>query len=182
MTRSDESPRAEDPARALLDAQYVAAYEQLRRLAARVGRDRHLTLSPTALVHEAWIKLARSPGFESASLLHFRRIATRAMRQVLVEAARRRHAAKRPHAADAVLLDLDATDFAPATPARVLAVDDALTRLAVLHRRQAEVVEARFFAGLSVAETSELLGVSEITVLRDWRFARAWLTVELASS
>ena len=170
-----------EPARATLDAQYVAAYEELRRLASRVGRGPdNRTLSPTVLVHEAWLKLARAPGFEATSALHFRNIAARAMRQVLVEAARRRHARKRPSAADAVLLDLDNTDLGSAASARVLALDEALERLAGINRRQAQVVEARFFGGMTVTEVAQTLGVSDITVMRDWRLARAWLGAELA--
>ncbi len=180
MDRSHPAPDAES-ARDTLDAHYVAAYEELRRLASRVGRgpaDR--TMSPTVLVHEAWLKLARSPDFESTSPLHFKRIAARAMRQVLVEAARRRNALKRPAGADAALVEFDDEIFGPPTPSRVLALDDALVELAHVSPRQAQVVEARFFGGLSMGEIAEVVGVSEVTVLRDWRVARAWLNSELS--
>jgi RNA polymerase sigma factor (TIGR02999 family) len=172
----DDEPNSRDR----LDAHYVAAYEELRRLASRVGyREQSQTMNPTALVHEAWLKLARSPEFESASPLHFKRIAARAMRQVLVEAARRRRALKRPSGLDAVVIDIDQQIAQPQTADRLLALDEALQQLAKVSQRQAQVVEVRFFAGLSARETAEAIGVSEVTVLRDWRVARAWLNAEL---
>lgn len=178
MDRLSDCPTAHG-ARHRLDAYYTAAYEELRRLASIVGRrDGSPTLSPTALVHEAWLKLAQSPDFASESGLHFKRIAARAMRQVLVEAARRRGASKRPN--DAVRIEFDENKLGVTTPEHVLDLDDALHALAVLSDRQAQVVEARFFGGLTVAEIAEALGVSEVTVMRDWRAARAWLTAELA--
>lgn len=162
-----------------LDQLFSAAYEELRRIAATVRRgDPSVTLTPTALVHEAWLKLAASPGFEATSRLHFNRIAARAMRQVLVEAARRRLAGKRGGGVIAVTLE-DAPGAAPASADEVLALDSALEALARVSPRQAQVVESRFFGGLDVAETAALLGTSEATVLRDWRAARAWLAGEL---
>ena len=162
-----------------LDDFYNLAYQELRRLAAAVLRgDRASTLSPTTLVNEAWLKLAGSQRLTVNSRLHFKRIAARAMRQVLVEAARRRQAAKRGSGLALVTFD-DNIDAAETTPGAVLALDSALDELARLHPRQAETVECRFFAGLNVPETAEVLGVSEATVQRDWRAARAWLAVEL---
>lgn len=164
--------------RSRLDAYYTAAYEELRRLASAVGRrDASGTLNPTALVHEAWLKLAQSPDFASESGLHFKRIAARAMRQVLVEAARRRDARKRPD--DAVRIEFDENTLGLTTSDRLLALDDALQALARVSDRQAQVVEARFFGGLTVPEIADAIGVSEVTVMRDWRVARAWLTAEL---
>jgi len=159
-----------------LDALFSAAYDELRRLARAIRRsDGGATIDPTALVNEAWLKLSAAPDFASASPLHFRRIAGRAMRQVLVEAARRRHARKRG-GPEAVMVTLDdGLDAAFAPGADVLVLDSALEELAQLEPRQAAMIEARFFAGLSVAETAESLSVSEATVLRDWRAARAWL-------
>lgn len=164
-----------------MDGAFLAAYEELRRLAAAVRRrERGQTLNATALVHEAWLKLARTPALADTSPLHFRRIAARAMRQVLVEAARRRLAAKRG-GADAVLVTYDdALDAAPQDSADVVALDGALERLAALDPRQAQIVECRFFAGLDVAETADALGVSASTVERDWRAARAWLALAVA--
>ena len=169
--------------RTRLDAYYTAAYEELRRLAAIVaGQRRPATLNPTTLVHEAWLKLARSPDFAAESNLHLKRIAARAMRQVLVEAARRRGTGKRSGNGDAVHLEFDDEAFGVATSTQVVELDDALTELARLSARQAQVVEARFFGGLSVSEIAESLGVSEVTVMRDWRVARAWLTSALAGA
>jgi RNA polymerase sigma factor (TIGR02999 family) len=165
-----------------LDYRFSAAYEELRRLAASVRRDDPAaTMNPTALVNEAWLKLAGSPGLAHTSPLHFKRIAARAMRQVLVESARRRQAGKRGSGVVPVTLD-DSLDGGSAGAEDVLALDAELERLAALSPRQAKVVEGRFFGGLEMREIAELLNVSEATVLRDWRAARAWLARELAGS
>jgi RNA polymerase sigma factor (TIGR02999 family) len=163
----------------LLDDLFSATYEELRRLAAVVRRgDPSATLSPTALVNEAWLKLRESPHLARASRVHFKRIAARAMRQVLIEAARRRQADKR--GGGAALVTFDETVHETATCADdLLALDEALRDLAKVQPRQATLVESRFFGGLDVAETAELLDVSESTVLRDWRAAKAWLAHEL---
>lgn len=165
--------------RAALDALYSATYEELRRLAASVsGRDANGTLNPTALANEAWLKLAASPLLQWSSPVHFKRIAARAMRQVLVEAARRRAASKR--GSDVALVTFDegaAQRTAGAT--ELLALDEALHDLARINPRQALMVESRFFAGMDIPETAQLLQVSEATVQRDWRAARAWLAREL---
>ena len=114
------------------------------------------------------------------SPLHFKRIAARAMRQVLVESARRRNADKRGGGAAIVTFDDAMSTVSSVTTAGdVLALDAALEALALMEPRQALMVESRFFGGLGVAETAELLGVSEATVLRDWRAAKAWLSREL---
>jgi len=158
---------------------FSATYEELRRLAASVrSRDPNATLSPTDLVHEAWLKLAHSPAFVATSKLHFKRIAARAMRQVLIEAARRRKADKRGGGAVAITFD-DGLHDSTTCDDELLALDEALEHLGRLEPRQAEMVESRFFGGLDVSETAELLQVSEATILRDWRAARAWLTREL---
>jgi RNA polymerase sigma factor (TIGR02999 family) len=171
--RSDE--------REALDALFSATYEELRRLAASVRRnDPSVTLSPTALVNEAWLKLAQSPEFATTSRLHFKRIAARAMRQVLVEAARRRNSHKRGGSGQALLVTFDeSVADAAARGEDLLALDRALDDLAKVEPRQAMMVESRFFGGLDVAETAELLEISEATLLRDWRAAKAWLAVEL---
>jgi RNA polymerase sigma factor (TIGR02999 family) len=171
--------------RTALDQLFSATYEELRRLAAAVkSGDRHATLNPTTLVHEAWLKLARSPPFAATSELHFKRIAARAMRQLLVESARRRLARKRgadsrPATIPKAFDDLRALE-APQNE-DILRIDAALDELARLSPRQAMVVESRFFGGLEVSETAELLQVSEITVLRDWRAVKAWLARELSA-
>jgi RNA polymerase sigma factor (TIGR02999 family) len=172
-----------DPARRrALDDLFSATYEELRRLAASVRRyDGSLTLNPTALVNEAWIKLARTPAVADTSPLHFKRIAARAMRQVLVEASRRRHAHKRGGPDAIFVMFDDALGVAADLSEDLLGLDAALNALARMDARQARVVECRFFGGLEVAETAELLGISEATVLRDWRAARAWLAHALRS-
>jgi len=168
--------------RETLDEMFSVAYEELRRLAASVRRDDPgMTLSPTALVNEAWLKLASSPGVQPASRLHFKRIAARAMRQVLIEAARRRKADKRGGGALAITFD-DGLQQSTTCDDELLALDEALGQLARLEPRQAEMVESRFFGGLDVSETAQLLHVSEATILRDWRAARAWLARELRRS
>jgi RNA polymerase sigma factor (TIGR02999 family) len=162
-----------------LDDLFSATYEELRRLAATVRRDESgETLSTTALVNEAYLKLAGSLRATPESRLHFKRIAARAMRQVLVEAARKRRALKRGGHEVFVTLD-ESLDGAAAGSEELLGLDAALDGLARLHPRQAAMVEYRFFGGLDVAETAALLGVSESTILREWRAARAWLALEL---
>jgi len=166
--------------RPTLDHLFSVTYEELRRLASSVRRyDPSATLNSTALVNEAWVKLAKSPAFEATSQLHFKRIAARAMRQVLVEAARRRRANKRG-GDDVALVTFDEfRDQSAALGQDLLALDEALKELARLHPRQAVMVESRFFGGLDVADTAALLEVSEATILRDWRAAKAWLANEL---
>jgi RNA polymerase sigma factor (TIGR02999 family) len=174
------SPGATLKERSALDQLFSVTYEELRRLASSVKRgDPSATLSPTALVNEAWLKLSKSPGFTSASRLHFKRIAARAMRQLLIEAARRRHANKRGGGADVTVAFDETFDQKPASGQDLLALDTALEELARMNPRQAMMVESRFFGGLDIAETAELLEVSEATVLRDWRAAKAWLAHEL---
>lgn len=163
-----------------LNAVFSAAYEELKRLARAMHHDDGaVTLSPTALVNEAWMKLADTPHVARTNPLHFRRIAARAMRQVLVEAARRRHAEKRG-GPDAAFVTLEEHAGATiSTDSDVMMLDVALEELAVVNERQARVVELRFFAGLEVQETAEVLGVSQETVYRDWRTARAWLSARM---
>jgi len=179
MGRASPTPTAHPLDAGARDRLFSTAYDELRRLAAAVRRDDPArTLNPTALVNEAWLKLASSPDFAATSPAHFKRIAARAMRQVLVEAARRRAAGKRGRGAPMVTFDEDT--LPPATGAeQLLALDGALDALARLQPRAAQIVESRFFGGLDVRETSTVLGVSEATVLRDWRAARAWLAHEL---
>ncbi len=162
-----------------LDELFSVAYEELRRLAGAVRRgDPSATITPTVLVNEAWIKLANSPTFRATSRLHFKRIAARAMRQILIDAARRRGADKRGAGLAVVTFD-DSLEASTTTADELLALDAALEDLARMHPRQAQMVESRFFGGLDVAETADLMGVSEATILRDWRAAKAWLAQEL---
>jgi len=165
-----------------LDEMFAATYEELRRLASAVrSRDPAATLNPTALVNEAWIKLAGSPGFTPASRLHFKRTAARAMRQVLIDAARRRIAQKRGGEAEICVTLEESSAAATMVGDELIALDGVLDELARMNPRQAMMVESRFFGGLEIAEIAELLGVSEATVLRDWRAARAWLADELGN-
>ena len=136
-----------------------------------------MTITPTVLVHEAWLRLARDTAIPATSELHFKRIAARAMRRVLIEAARARKAEKRGGGAALVTFDEALAGGAEAAPDDVLALDAALDELARLNPRQAQVVEHRFFGGLEMSEIAEALEVSETTVERDWRAARAWLAV-----
>jgi RNA polymerase sigma-70 factor, ECF subfamily len=168
--------------RKALDELFSLTYEELRRLAFSVRRgDPSATLSPTVLVNEAWLKLAASPRFTFTSPLHFKRIAARAMRQLLIEAARRRKATKRSGQDLAVVFDESLQPGASCSK-DLLALDVALDELARMNQRQALMVESRFFGGLDVAETAQLLNVSEATVLRDWRAAKAWLARELRAN
>jgi RNA polymerase sigma factor (TIGR02999 family) len=165
-----------------VDSLFTATYLELKRLAASVRRhDPSATITPTVLVNEAWLKLADTPPGRLTSRLHFKRIAARAMRQVLIEAARRRQAEKRGGGITPVTLD-DSVESTLTEAGEVLALNAALDELSRVEPRQAAMVECRFFAGLDVAETAELLGISEATVLRDWRAAKAWLAVELRRS
>jgi len=180
---TDRSPNAPNASqeRQALDQLFSLAYEELRRLASSVKRgDPSNTSSPTALVNGAWLKLAKSPGVASSSQLHFKRIAARAMRQLLVEAARRRKSLKRGGDGEVVFVSFDESlDGAETPQENLLALDTALTELARLEPRQALIVESRFFRGLEISEISSLVGVSEATILRDWRAAKAWLGQEL---
>ncbi len=166
--------------RQALDQLFSVTYEELRRLASSVRRgDPSATLSPTALVNEAWLKLAKSPDVGATSRLHFKRIAARAMRQLLVEAARRRNSGKRGGGAKITVTFDEAFQKKPSGEDELLALNTALEALARMNPRQAVMVESRFFGGLDIPETAALLNVSEATVLRDWRAAKAWLTHEL---
>jgi RNA polymerase sigma factor (TIGR02999 family) len=168
-----------DGDREAVDRLFALAYEELKRLASVVRRDeRTVTLTPTALVNEAWLKLSATPALGRLSRLEFKRVAARAMRQVLIEAARRRLAGKRGGGLAMVTFD-ESLEQAESRPEELLDLHDALEALAAANPRQAALVESRFFGGLETAEIAELLGISEATVLRDWRAARAWLSHEL---
>ncbi|HEY0777289.1 MAG TPA: ECF-type sigma factor [Gemmatirosa sp.] len=168
---------------AAFDQLFARVYHELARVAHRVRRrSDNETLDTTALVHETYLKLlpARDAGGAWNDRAHFLGIAARAMRQVLVNAAEARMTEKRGgRGAVAVPID-DFAIAAPVRPEHLLALDEALARLAALDDRQARVVEARVFAGLTAEETAEALGISVPTVQRDWRAARAWLARALA--
>jgi RNA polymerase sigma factor (TIGR02999 family) len=155
-------------------------YAELHKLAAsylRSERGDH-TLQPTALVNEAYLRIVGQRSVSWANRAHFFGIAAQMMRRVLVDHARKRHAAKRTPGS--LYVGLAAPEVATADrPPEVLALDRALTELEKLDARQAQVVELRFFAGLSVEETAEVTGISTATVKREWRTARAFLRHEM---
>jgi RNA polymerase sigma factor (TIGR02999 family) len=158
-----------------------ALYPELRRLAARLmrrERDGH-TLQPTAVVNEAFVRLVNQRTVDWQDRAHFLGIAARVMRQVLVEHARRRGAAKRGANRDRVTLD-EALAMGDDPAFSMLVLDDVLTRLANVDPRGAQVAELRIFGGLTVQETAHALGVSVRTVHTDWAMARLWLARELA--
>ena len=162
---------------ASLDALFGLVYEELHSLARKVrsGR-RHQTINTTALVHEAYLKMAGHSDWESR--LHFMRTAAKAMRQILIGAARRKNAAKR--GGEAVNITFQEEIYhTPLTSEKLLAIDEALTQLSALDPRMADVVECRYFAGLNIEETAAVLGVSDRTIKRDWRTAKAFLAQAL---
>ena len=155
-------------------------YDELRWLAHRQLQREHgpRTLSTTALVHEAYLKLVDAPQLPAQNRRHFYAAAAQAMRHILISEARRRGAAKR--GANAPHLDLDSTAVSiDEVSAELLSLDQALTRLEAEDERLARIVEYRFFGGLTVEETADLVERSARTVKRDWRLARAWLFREM---
>jgi RNA polymerase sigma factor (TIGR02999 family) len=162
-----------------VDALFAHVYPELRRLARQVRSGRAgETLNTTALAHEAYLKLSGGHVVEWQERAHFFAVAARAMRQVLMDAARKRMAQKRGGDGIAISLD-DSVLGAPMRAAELVALDDALQRLAAFDPRRAAVVEHRFFGGLTMDEIATVLDVSTATVERDWRSARAWLATEL---
>lgn len=155
---------------------WAMVYDELRGIAHRElrGERRGQTLSTTALVHDAYFKLVDQTCVVWQDRAHFYALSCRAMRQILVEHARRRNAKKREGARHVIPME-EAMALAATHPGDLLALDEALTRLAALDERLVQVVECRLFGGLSVDETAEVLGVSARTVARDWRRARAHL-------
>jgi RNA polymerase sigma factor (TIGR02999 family) len=163
-----------------LDRLLPLVYAELRRIAARhLRRERagH-SLQPTGLVHEADLRLVAAPGPDLQDRAHFFGVSARLMRQILVDHARARGAAKRGGAARRVTLT-DHVEPAVERDLDLLALDEALRRLEEMDPVQGRVVELRYFTGLSIEETAEVLGKSPATVNREWRLARAWLRREL---
>lgn len=155
-------------------------YNELRRLAGRYMRGERAdhTLQPTALVHEAYPRLIGQHEVAWQNRSHFYGVAARLMRNILVDHARARQAHKRGGQEQKVTFD-EALEFAGGERTDVLALDEALSRLAQRDPRQARIVELRFFGGLSENEAAEVLGISVRTVKRDWAVARAWLYREI---
>lgn len=164
---------------AAFDALYQRVYDELRHLARVVRRGRAgETLNTTALVHETYFKLLPSRDLDWQGKAHFFQVAARAMRQVLVSAARQRMADKR--GGGQLTVQFDENGYETPVPAEhVIALDGALDQLEALEPRQAAIIECRFFAGLTVEETAQALGVGSATIKRDWRVARAWLVHQL---
>jgi RNA polymerase sigma factor (TIGR02999 family) len=165
---------------AALDQLIPLVYERLRQMAKRHMRaqPRGHTLQTTALIHEAYLKLVGQKEKSWQNRAHFFGVAAQAMRHILVDYARAHHAAKRGRDAQEVSFD-EAAVVTAERAAEVVALDDALNDLANLAPRQSQVVELRYFGGLSVKETAEILNVSPETVKRDWRMAKVWLLREL---
>jgi RNA polymerase sigma factor (TIGR02999 family) len=158
-------------------------YDELRRLAAaRMARESPgQTLQPTALVHEAWLRLAGGASPQFSGRAHFFGAAAEAMRRILIERARRK--AARRHGGGQQRVDIDEIEIAaPAQDDELLAVNDALDKFAALDRTKAELVKLRFFAGLTLEQAAGVLGVSEPTAKRWWAYARAWLFEECQST
>jgi RNA polymerase sigma factor (TIGR02999 family) len=168
-----------------LDRLTPLVYDRLRRLASHyVRRDRGgQTLQRTALVHEAYVRLIEGAGADWQDRAHFFAVAAQVMRRILVDAARARHAQKRGgHIARVESPELDVDTIAAPGSDRAFelcALDDALSSLAKLDPRRVQVIELRFFGGLTVEETAEVLRISPQTVMRDWKTARTWLAREL---
>lgn len=163
------------------DAVLSLVYDELHRQAHRyLNRERpgH-TLQTTALVHEVYLKLDKQENIAWESRSHFFGIAAKLMRQILIDYARTKHRAKRGGAEDKVPLENALTVGVGDTDFDLLALDEALTRLGAKEEHLANIVELRFFSGLSVEDTAVVLGVSASTVKRDWQMARSWLHREL---
>lgn len=160
-----------------------AVYGELRKIAGfqlQKERSAH-TLNPTALAHEAWLRLAGREELSINDRNHFMALAAGAMRRILIDYARSRNAEKRGGPAPSVTL-VEENLSREVTPDILLALDELLERLARRHPRQARIIELWFFGGMKHGEISELLEISEPTIRRDWRLARAWLSRELSDS
>jgi RNA polymerase sigma factor (TIGR02999 family) len=157
-------------------------YDELRRLASsylRRERSNH-TLQPTALVHEAYMKLIDQTRVKWQNRAHFFGIAAQVMRRILMDHARKHTAEKRGGDAEVLPIEEEILIVSHDKSAELIALDDALQQLAEMDERKAKIVELRYFGGLSIEETAEVIGVSVPTVNREWRMAKAWLYSELA--
>lgn len=162
-----------------LDRLIPLVYDELRRLARHyMRRSSGNTLQTTALVNEVWLRLAGSDCLEFRNRVHFFALSAKLMRGILVDAARTRGSQKRGGGTPKINLD-EALIVPPQRGAALIALDDALTRLAATDARKARIIELRFFGGLSVEEVAETLKISVQSVHRDWRLARMWLRQEM---
>jgi RNA polymerase sigma factor (TIGR02999 family) len=167
-----------DPAAA--DRLLPLVYDELRKLAARkmAHEAPGQTLQPTALVHEAWLRLGGADGQLWDGRAHFFGAAAEAMRRILIENARRRKALR--HGAGQARLDIQEVELAaPAEDEQLLAIDEALDRFSAIDRQKAELVKLRYFIGMTIEESAKALQISEATAKRWWEYARAWLYAEV---
>lgn len=167
--------------KAALDKLTPRVYDELRRMARRYMQNERAgrTLQATALVNEVYLRLVEVTGAGWQDRVHFFAVSANIMRRILVDQARARGSAKRGGAGWRVNLDDAPEVAAPARDREIVALDDALNMLAEMDSRKARVIELRFFGGLSVEETAEVLGISAQSVMRDWKLARAWLLCEM---
>jgi RNA polymerase sigma-70 factor (ECF subfamily) len=169
--------------RAALDALLPAVYGELRVLASHYLRGERAdhTLQPTALVHEAYLRLSEQHNVNWQDRAQLFGVAAQMMRRILVNHAEAHNATRRGGLVTRVTLD-ESVSWGGDKELDIVALDEALTRLAQLDSRQARVVELRFFAGLSIDESAEVMGISPATVKREWSMAKAWLRAELANT
>lgn len=181
VTQFLEKP--EPGSRPIAEQLFAEVYTELRALAARYLRRERKdhTLQPTALVHEAYLRLVDQTRVDWQGKLHFMAIAAQAMRRILVDHARRRGVVKRGGHRHRIALD-DNLISESSRDEDVLVLEDALTKLARLDPCQAQMVELRFFGGLSIAEVAKVMGISKRSVEREWTMVRAWLRRELSTS
>ena len=168
---------------AALEQLIPAVYQELRRMADHYlrGEDSGHSLQPTALVHEAYLRLIDQTKVEWQNRAHFFGVAAQMMRRILIDHAKAKHRVKRGGTAVKVMLD-ENVNFTQERASELLALDDALQSLARMDERKSRIVELRYFGGLTVEETAEVLGISDKTVMRDWNLAKAWLYRELTSN
>ena len=168
--------------RTSIDQLMPLVYEELRNIAARRLRQERTdhTLQPTALVNEAFLRMADQKDVDWQGKAHFCAVAANMMRRILVDHARQRNAQKRQGGRQQVSLQETLLPAVSSQPVDIVALDDLLDQLAAFNERQAKVFELRCFGGLEVTETAEVLDVSAATVKNDWRFARAWLASQMA--
>lgn len=171
----DAVTRVTQDASQSLDAMLPAVYDEMRVLAAYLlqGEQHAKTLRPTALAHEAYLRLSHS-GFDARDARHLMTVAATVMRRVLVDHARARRTAKRGSGAERITLGEEIVD-GTGTPVDILDLHDALRKLGESHPRKVQVIELLYFTGLTLEEVADTLGVNERTVRRDWQFAKAWL-------
>ena len=168
---------------AALDKLIPVVYRELRRMADHYlrGENPGHSLQPTALVHEAYLRLIDQTKVEWQNRAHFFGVAAQMMRRILIDHAKAKHRGKRGGAATRVTLEEGAA-FTQERAAELVALDDALNMLSEIDERKSRIVELRYFGGLTVEETAQVVGVSDKTVMRDWNLAKAWLYQQLTNA